>query len=357
MQAMIITRYISRQILQTTLAVALVLLVVVAVGRLLNYLSQASQGLVDPNLLLEVMFYRVPGFLQFILPMALLLGILLALGKLYADSEMTVLIATGMSPVRLLSIIAVSAVIMMALVAWLCLQLAPRGSHKVSDMLEVQQNLNEFDLLSPGIFQNITGGQRTTYAETIVEGEGHDVFMHDATNNRVIKADSAVPVKQEDGSRFVLFKHGSITAGFDPKGNFDLTEFEELYVRLPPRNLGIAPDVEEKTLSTAELIEGGTPAFLAELQWRLSFILSVPVLSLLAIPLARVSPRQGRFARFVPGTLLYLAYLGLLMLSRNAIASGKLPQAVGLWWVHAIFFTLALLMFMGVLPLRRQARD
>ncbi|HTQ98937.1 MAG TPA: LPS export ABC transporter permease LptF [Candidatus Acidoferrum sp.] len=352
---MIITRYITRQVLQTTLAITLILVVVVAVGRLLNYLARASKGLVDPNLLLEVMAYRMPDFLQFILPLALLLGILLALGRLYADSEMTVLIATGMSPWRLLRIIAVAAVLVMALVAWLALQLAPQGSRKVSDLIEVQQNTNEFDLMAPGLFQNVTGGERTTYAETIDTAGLHNVFMHDAANNRVIKAESAVPYQDKDGARFVLFRNGSIAKGFTTDNSYDLTTFDEMGVRLPPRNIGLVPDVVEKTLSTRQLLESPQPSHLAELQWRLSLILSVPVVSLLAIPLARVSPRQGRYARLLPGIVLYLAYLGLLLMSKNAVTAEKLSPVAGLWWVHAVFFVLAALMFSGRLPVRRRA--
>ena len=111
---MIITRYISRQVLQTTSAITLILVIVVAVGRLLNYLAQASKGLVDPNLLLEVMAWRMPDFLQLVLPLALLLGILLALGRLYADSEMTVMTATGMGPLQLLRIVMVSSLLVAA---------------------------------------------------------------------------------------------------------------------------------------------------------------------------------------------------------------------------------------------------
>lgn len=349
---MIITRYISCQVLQTTSALTLILVIVVAVGRLLNYLAQASKGLVDPNLLMEVMAYRMPDFLQLVLPLALLLGILLALGRLYADSEMTVMTATGMGPLQLLRIIMVSSLLVAALVAWLSLRLAPQGSHKVSDLLEVQQNLNEFDLLAPGLFQTVSGSRRTTYAEAIKDNEGHNIFVHDSANNRVIKAETAVPYKDKDGSRFVLFRRGTITAGSTTDDSYALTSFEELYLRLPPRNLGITRDEEEKTMSTQQLLDSVRPSHKAELQWRWSLILSVPILSLLAIPLARVSPRQGRFARFLPGVLLYLTYLGLLLLSRTAVAKEKLSQVIGLWWVHLLFFVIAALLFSGRLPLR-----
>src|SRR3546814_5551804 len=66
-------------------------------GRFIKYLAQAASGALDPGSLFLIMGFRLPGFLQLILPLGLFLGILLAYGRLYLDSEMTVLSATGMS--------------------------------------------------------------------------------------------------------------------------------------------------------------------------------------------------------------------------------------------------------------------
>ncbi|MES2603447.1 MAG: LPS export ABC transporter permease LptF [Pseudomonadota bacterium] len=353
---MIITRYLSRQILSTTLAITLILLVVVVLGRMLNYLADASQGELDPNVLMLVLSYRLPDFLQLILPLAMLLGILLALGRLYADSEMTVLAATGFSPLKLLGITSLAASVVTAAVALLSLQLAPQGSRKVSELLDVQQNLSEFDLLVPGIFQNTANGDRTTYAESLVDGEMQTVFLHDGVNNRVIMAESAVPIKGEDGRRFVLFRDGTLATGMNSGLEYEVTRFDELGLGLAPRNLGIRPDIEEKTMTNAELSTAGGPAQVAELQWRWSLVLLVPLLALLAVPLSRVSPRQGRFAKLVPAILLYMLYLGLLLMSRDWLAEAKLPVMPGLWWVHIVFAILGFLLFTGRWPARLSAR-
>ena len=100
---MIVFRYLSREVLLTFSAVSAVLLVIIMSGRFIKYLAQAAQGVLDPSVLLMIMAYRIPGFLQLILPLGLFLGVLLAYGRLYLESEMTVLTATGMSEQRLLS--------------------------------------------------------------------------------------------------------------------------------------------------------------------------------------------------------------------------------------------------------------
>jgi len=89
---------------------------------------------------------------------------------------------------------------------------------------------------------------------------------------------------------------------------------------------------------------------IAELQWRLSLILIIPILCLLAVPLSKVNPRQGRFAKLAPAVLLYIIYFALLLASRDWLADGLLPAVVGLWWVHAVFLALGLLMFQEKLP-------
>ena len=76
---------------------------------------------------------------------------------------------------------------------------------------------------------------------------------------------------------------------------------------------------------------------IAEGQWRLATLLLVPILTLIAVPLSRVAPRQGRYSRLVPAALLYALYFVLLQFGRDAIAGGDWPPALGLWWVHALF--------------------
>lgn len=342
---MIIVRYLNRQLLQNTIAITVVLLVVVVMGRLLRYLAQASQGELQTDALMLLMAYRLPDFLQLILPLALLLSILLVYGRMYAESEMPALIATGFGPKRLLAMTMVTTAIIALVVAFLTMFLTPRGLVNTAELLEEQENLNEFDLLVPGIFQTLGQGQRTTYAESINGDVMQNVFMHEIETNRMIYAASATPVEDASGARFIKFERGSITE--QENAEYSLTTFAEMGVPLPPRDLSFAAGAEEQTMPTLRLLTEGAPAQLAELQWRISLVVFLPVLALLAIPLSKVSPREGRFARLVPALFLYLAYFGLLVVSRDLVARAALPALIGLWWVHAVFIALGWLLFTG----------
>ncbi|MCY1314650.1 Lipopolysaccharide export system permease protein LptF [compost metagenome] len=68
------------------------------------------------------------------------------------------------------------------------------------------------------------------------------------------------------------------------------------------------------------------------------------VVTLLAVPLSRVNPRQGRFLKLLPAVLLYMSYLALLIAARGMLDKGKLSFSLGLWWVHGIFLVVGLLL-------------
>ena len=92
------------------------------------------------------------------------------------------------------------------------------------------------------------------------------------------------------------------------------------------------------------------PRSSAELHWRLA----LPLMTLIAVPigfaLARVRPREGRFARIVPAVLAFLAYYFVLLVNRNALAGGQLSNAIGMWPAHLAFAVV------GIVLLRRLNR-
>jgi lipopolysaccharide export system permease protein len=71
------------------------------------------------------------------------------------------------------------------------------------------------------------------------------------------------------------------------------------------------------------------------------------VLALLAVPLSKLKPRQGRYARVWVAVLIFFVYYNLATTGRTWLARGTLPEAVGLWWTHAVVAVLALAVIMG----------
>lgn len=329
-------------------AVTLILLVVGLINRFIQYLSEAVAGEMSSNVLLLLIFYRLPDFLLVILPLALFLAILLAYGRMYAENEMTVLIASGLSRRRLLGYTLGSSLLVVGLVSLLSLVLAPWGIRNTEQLKQQQDELTEVDLITAGQFQDFNDGERITYAERIATDpagrrlENVFVISNPATSDsrsaiRILVSESARPeVDPATGARFMRLENVLQYQGEPGSAAFTIGQFDVQAILLPEPT-GIQEIDEEKALRTSDLLGSPNPAHQAELQWRLSAILIIPIVTLIAVPLSKVNPRQGRFSKLVPAALLYAVYYILLQVSRDQVAAGELPGSVGLWWVHVLF--------------------
>ena len=74
-------------------------------------------------------------------------------------------------------------------------------------------------------------------------------------------------------------------------------------------------------------------------------IISIFILSVLAVPLANIPPRQGPYSRILPAIILYFVYYSLLKTSVNWIKNDSIPYWLGLWWVHMSFILIAIALY------------
>ncbi len=289
-----------------------------------------------------------------ILPLGFFLAILLTYGRLYMDSEMVVLEACGMSRAHLLGCTMVPGVAVMLVVGICSFWLTPWGVENVARIFNVQKAMTEFDTLTPGRFQVLDQGRRVTYAERLSADKSvmTEVFIAqeestiDGSRGKVsiLLADSArLYPDPVSGKRYLLlhngYRHDVTPGGLEGR----VMKYETYGVQMKERE--VQPVNKENTLPFADLVGSDHPFREAELQWRVSMPLLIPIIILMALPLARVNPRQGRFFKLFPGILLYLFYLAMLMTARAAIEDGNFSPDVGLWAVHGVFGTMALLMF------------
>lgn len=341
----IIFRYLARDLLATTAAVAVVLLMVVMSSRFAQYLADAAEGKIDPGVIFAIMGYRIPAFLELILPLAFFLAVLLSYGRLYQDSEMVVLHACGVSQWRIAGYTLAVALAVAAAVAGLTLYLSPQGMARAEVLIDAQKTRGEFDAMEGGRFYPLRGGKGVSYAEQ-VGGDGHmtNVFMVEAGADAqgepsmvIVVADSGEPKRADDGkASYLVLTHGHRYQGVPGQANFDITQFAEYGQRLTPPTPRDRPGWSD-SIPTSELHGSADPRYVAALQWRYSTALLVLVVTLLALPLSRTDPRRGRYMRILPAVLLYIVYLMSLNAARRAVEAGALAPAWGLWWVHALF--------------------
>ncbi len=346
---MIVFRYLAREVLLSMLAVSAVLLVIIMSGRLVSYLAQVASGSLDADVLLQIILYRLPDFLQLILPLGLFLGFLLGYGRLYLESEMTVLEACGMSRKRLLAYAMGPALLVSVIVALLSLWLAPLGAQHTNLIFDQQKQRSELDALVPGRFQQPARSPRVVYTESMDDdGRLGLVFTAERNpqNNRLqvtLAQAGETRVLEDLDERFLVLEQGHRYEGVPGAGDFTELQFAEYGTLLPAKTQTLKYPRAE-ALPTSVLLQSNKPKERAQLHWRLSLPILAIVVTMLAVPLSRVNPRQGRYGRLVPSIVVYLIYLAALSNVKSLVADGA-PAAL-LWLAHGVFILLALNMLM-----------
>ena len=346
-------------------AVTLILLVVGLTSRFIQYLGQAVAGELASDVLLLLMFYRLPDFFLVIVPLAFFLGILLVYGRMYAENEMVVLLGSGFSQRRLLALTFLTSITVIIFMAAISLSIAPWGARNTEQLKQNQEQLTEIDLIVAGQFQSFSDGGRITYAEraNIVPEVGRqldNVFValstesrqddqsdteSETTPPRILLAKNATPVVDaQTGARFMRLENVYQYDGTPGQGDFSIAQFDAQLILLP-ESTEFEEILEEESLATMELIGSNQAEHQAEFQWRLSIILLIPAITLIAVPMSQVDPRQGRYSKLISAAIIYATYFLLLQLTRDMVAEGELNAAVGMWWVHALFISVGILLF------------
>lgn len=351
---MIIYRYFAREVFFTTLAVAGIVLVIAVGWRFSGYLNDAADGLLTKDILFLLIAYRLPGFVELIVPVSFFLAILLTYGRMYVDSEMTVLKSCGMSPMRLVGMTLGLALIVMLVTGPVALWLKPAGEARVEELFREQRNLTELDTLVAGRFQSLRSGQRVTYTESLEQGgklsgifinEYRSTVGHGSKDVVTLVAEKGSQQLDVGGARFLVLKDGQRYRGRPGDFDYQVIKYEE-YGQLVEKDKTRERARRRTAIPTNEL-SFADPRDGSELHWRISIILMIPMLAIMAVPLSRVNPRQGRFTRLIPGMILCFMYVVLLSTGRSAVEREQIPMAVGLWWIHAGYLVLVAFLLRG----------
>ena len=341
-------RYINRELVLVLVALTAVLLAVTVGGRFISYLQEAALGKYTADSIVRILLYRLPGFLQLLLPFAWFLAVLLTLGRLHAEQEFEVLKGGGVGPACLLRWLGPPAVLVSVLVGYFSLMLAPDSDRRLSEFLREEQANAEFRVMTPGIFNAYYRGQRVTYAGAVDKKSGvlKDVFMAEFKPGErpvtIRAAEGGLQIDPETGARYLVLVDGRRYVGTPGELDYHVVSFQRLKQHLEEGRRPRALSIEAR--STAELRSRADPDARAELHFRLALPLVVLVAGLMAVGVSRTKPRQGRFARVLPGLGLFVLYYAALVFNRNAIASGQLPPDLGMWLVHGLFLILGLVL-------------
>ena len=353
----IFTRYILREITGYALLGGVLFTFILFMRYLLPLMELTVRGVASPFDILRLIGYLLPGFFSFTIPMAVLIGILLGLSRLAADSEITAMRASGLGILSFVRIVSIFAVAFWILGLANSLFVAPRAAQALLNYEDASKTSQATVEVQPRVFYEDFKNY-VLYAQDVIPGANgtaiwRHVFIADLTkpaSPHIITANDATVLAGPAQTLRLELAHGSRhdISTTDP-GQYDITTFVTTdlpmqtgqqeegshLTRLNTRNEAIAlPQLWRLAHGT------GTAAarpYLIELHNRFAYPTACLVLMLVGVPLGLSSKRGGKGAGFVATLGLVFIYYFLSSMGIAFARQGKLSPALGVWGANILF--------------------
>lgn len=347
----LIDRYLLQEIFKTLLAILVVILLIFMGSTFIKLLKEVSLGDLNVTLLFQILGLEMSRLMSGLIPPTFFFAVLYALGRMYRDSEIIAMEACGVGGPRLFRSILIATLPLSLLVGWFSMGVAPWSARMAADLRGSQQGHEaEIAGIGSGRFNESSQGNRIIYVES-KGGAGEwmqNIFVQYRGKKGVDLITAARAYQRfdpESGGRYMVLEDGYRYQGIPGMANFRVSEFSRYDLSIkdsvpalakkpwkgyPNLVLWMSDDIRHKT----------------ELQIRLSRIMSLLVVALLALPLSRSTPRQSPYGRLVVAFVFYTLYLSMQGLSEKWMVDGVTPIWLGLWWVHLSLALVALTLFL-----------
>lgn len=343
---MIIDRYITREILKPLVTICTVLIFIFGCYIATRYLEDAVQGQLPGTTVILLILLRITIALEVLLPTTLFLSVVVALGRLYRDSEMTALFACGISMARVVKPVFWVSVITALIVGCFSLVIRPWAWSQFFELKARAKANFDVSRMKGGTFYEIENGERVIFAD-VVENQANrarQVFIQTQRNGKlqIIRAGQATQYTDPaTGNPILVFRDG-FQYDFSPSDKgVRILEFENSILPLVPKD-PVQAEYKIKAATTPQLGRSARLEEIAEFQWRLANPLSTVLLALLGIPLSRNFPRQGKYAKIPAAIIIFAVYYYLSAFMKKWVGQGVVATLPGIWSVQILLVLLLL---------------
>ena len=363
----ILDRYIVREVFRHAFLGLVVFTFVFLVPRLVRLMELYVRHVGSSTEIFKLFLCIFPGVFVFTLPMATLIGVLLGLGRMSADSEIIALTALGIGRRRILLPVGVlalgSGVLTLAMTAWVgpaaLRTLHAAEANLASSQISFQVQPRVFDERFPKmvLYVNDVSASGTQWRGVFVadtSGEG---------GSRVTLADSAIVIAEPKLGKMELHLQGGTTHEFsrDDPNHYSVTSFGQSDWPIEVSELTSAQprqrSIPEQSMSelAAERRAGSREA---SVEWhtRLAFPVACLIFALVAVPLGAQPRRGGRAAGSLLAVGLIAAYYLLLITGAGLARQGKISPAAGIWMANIVLLGLGLALLRRTEQFRGESR-
>ena len=333
----ILSKSLNAEVFKTTTGILLIFFLLVVGSRFVGYFEQASEGLIDPNIIFRVVLLRFPDFITLLLPFSFFLGIILTISRLYAESEIYGYFSVGLSKIDMIKFLLPQSLVFFFITLALSLYIAPYTKDLSKELISIDTFEEKFKSIKPKKLTTFARSDGFIYIEAKKDNTFLDVtsLMSNEKSSMLIVAENMN--FQDEGSTLDLeFNNGSLHEGVFSDENKIISNFNKL--KIP-----VDKDTEiQKNSSLTKLFDYSLSSSKSEILWNVSIPLTIFVLLILGVSLSKVEPRQGRYSVMLPALAFYVFYLSLLILSRDFSESNTASSHYYFGLIHATFLLIGL---------------
>jgi lipopolysaccharide export system permease protein len=294
--------------------------------------------------------------------MSMFVAVVVALGRMYRESEMVIWFASGASLSRFIRPVMRTSWPVLLVVALLLLVVWPWSNRSYLELRDRYQQRSDLSRVAPGVFQTSSNGRRVFFIERdSADGvNARNVFiLTQLEHGESVTSAHAGRLEADGPDRYLVLERGQRNDTDSATGERSVSRFETYRVLASERAAQAAEAQPPKAMSTLDLIGKPSPANEAELTWRFGLLLGAANLLLLGIGLAASNPRRASNWNLLFALLSFVIYYNLINLSQAWVAGSRTSMGAALAGLHgaALGVALALLWWRdhaAVVHLRRR---
>ena len=342
----IITGYLAREILKSSSATLLVLYVILLSNALGRVLADIADGDIPQQALWPVLLSQSVNLLSLLLPIALFLGIVFAFGRMYKDHEIVVMNSCGIGYLQFYKPVAIILLPAFIFCAYISLSLNAQVLRQAQAIIDHGENQHEFQQIKPGQFNQSKSGELVIFMESVSDDrlELRDIIISQARDDYQAletAASGRQKIEESTGDLFLVLGPGERYEGRPGAAEHKIISYEQHGILLENKKDSEDSYIHSDQLPLTKLWTSDGLQRRVELHWRIAVPVALLVLGLVAVPLAYIAPRKGRFGKVGYALLIYILYFNLMALTHAQLEVDAFPVMLNFWWVHLIFLGLA----------------
>ena len=328
----ILSKSLNIEVLKSTAGVLLIFFFLVVSSRFVGYFEQASEGLIDPNLIYKIVILRFPDFITLLLPLSFFLGVVITMSRLYSDREIYGFFTGGLSEIDFLKYLLPQSLLFFFLTLLLSIYVAPYTKELSKEMISLDSLQEQFESIKPNQVFPLKNNEGFVFIKDKQESVFDEVVLYISNEDysSIVVADQ-LSYDDLNSIMNLNFKNGSMYQGLFEEGSSVVSTFKNLKIPVSTEENSVAG------LSFAKLFDYSARSTKSQMQWNISIPITIFILLIIGINLSKVEPRQGRLSVLLPAIFVYILYLSLLILARESFDNNSAITQNYIWFVHFIF--------------------